>query len=431
MPVSLGVPEVIVGNITSGQVVLRDIQFVPTTQIKAGTSNGPEPLAIAPGSETINPTINLNTPVMADERLVLFNRSTNSYITTTPILGKEALSKYPNIEFVGSFDSRTANLVAKELAANPPSSVSAQIMDMAGKTDIGENMQFLAILNAIVTAMGTRGQILKDLLDSGELTTVPDIQTQWNMAANINNFETVYQPPVSEFVIQTPPVRTTLALGEEAPPQPVRTTMALGEESPPQSSANISRREKLVEDLLDADRIMDASYCSNNMGIAYRGPNDVNIYYIAGGRGKPASNETCRLAAQSRGDDFGSRNAIVISREDYKAGLRRQIAELDAESTAEPINWWSTPNMPGSFVNPIVSGSPRPPWDTNVNPPMQLPMPSNCKPVPPGVPPVPAGCVPVRPPIPPPKVYEPYYPPPPPPPPPDEYDDSGDGVGSV
>ena len=65
MPVSLGVPEVIVGNISSGQVVLRDIQFVPTTQIKAGNSNGPETLGpidpSAYGSDAINPTINLNT----------------------------------------------------------------------------------------------------------------------------------------------------------------------------------------------------------------------------------------------------------------------------------------------------------------------------------------------------------------------------------
>ena len=412
MPVSLGVPEVIVGNISSGQVVLRDIQFVPTTQIKAGTSNGPEPLAITPGSETINPTINLNTPVMADERLVLFNRSSNSYITTTPVLGKEALSKYPNIEFVGSFDSRTANLVAKELAANPPSSVSAQIMDMAGKTDIGENMQFLAILNAIVTAMGTRGQILKDLLDSGELTTVPDIQRQWDMAAQINNFETVYQPPVSEFVIQTPPVRTTMAIGEESSPAPVRTTMMMGEESSPYVPENAQTTMMLGEESTPDRQTMDLIYCTGNE------PANAT-YYVSNARAG------CKVNPQGESKP----NAVMISKEEYA----RQVAQ----GTAKPFGWPSSPTgnfqfpIDGSFINPYVSGSPRPPWDTNVNPPMQLPMPSNCVPVPPGVPPVPPGCVPIRPPIPPPQVYEPYYPPPPPPPPPDEYDDSGNGVGSV
>ena len=379
------------GNISSGQVVLRDIQFVPTTQIKAGNSNGPETLGpidpSAYGSDAINPTINLNTPVMADERLVLFNRSSNSYITTTPILGKEALSKYPNIEFVGSFDSRTANLVAKELAANPPSNVSAQIMDMAGKTDIGENMQFLAILNAIVTAMGTRGQILKDLLDSGELTTVPDIQRQWDMAANINNFETVYQPPVSEFVIETPRIRTTKAIGEEVPPEPIRTTMMLGEESTPDHQT------------------MDLIYCKGNEG-SYDGQ---NTYYVSSAR------RGCKINDKGEAKPYG----ILISQEEFAQGV--------ANSTAKPFNWWSTPNMPGSFVNPLVSGSPRPPWDMDVNPPMQLPMPSNCVPVPPGVPPVPPGCVPIRPPIPPTKLPPQVYPPQPP----DEYDDSGDGVGSV
>ena len=320
MPVSLGVPEILVGNITSGQVVLRDIQYVPTTQIKISDSNGPEPIAITPGGSATNPTINLNTPVMADERLVLFNRSTNSYITTTPILGKEALAQYPNIEFIGSFDSRTANLVAKELAANPPSSISAEIMDARGKTDIGENMQILAVLNAMVTALGTRGQILKELLNSGELVPVPDIQKQWEMAAGINDFSEVSVPDVSEIIVQTSPnpIRTTKAIGEEVPPTngpgPTITTLALGEETPP-----------------------------------------------------------------------------------------------------------------GSFVNPFVSGSPRPPWDMNVNPPMQSTMPSNCVKVPPGVPPVPAGCVPVRPPVKPP--IRPYVPPSKPPSQP--YDDSGKGVGSI
>jgi len=416
MPVSLGVPEVIVGNISSGQVVLRNIQFVPTTQIKVGNSNDPETLSIAPfpgayGSETINSTINLNTPVMADERLVLFNRSTNSYITTTPILGKEALSKYPNIEFVGSFDSRTANLVAKELAANPPSNVSAQIMDMAGKTDIGENMQILAILNAIVTSLGTRGQILKDLLNSGELTSVPDIQIQWDMAEHINDFETVYQPPLSEVVIETQPIRTTKAIGEEVPPAPIRTTMMMGEESPPNVPENAQTTMMLGEE--SPNPIMDLIYCTGNEGV-YDGQ---NTYYTSSAR------RGCKINEKGEEKPYGR----LISQEEFAQGV--------ADSTAKPFNWWSTPNMPGSFVNPIVSGSPRPPWDMDVNPPMQLPMtmPSNCVPVPPGVPSVPAGCVPIRPPIPPPQVYEPYYPPPPPPPPPppDEYDDSGGGVGSV
>ena len=463
MPVSLGVPEILVGNITSGQVVLRDIQYVPTTQIKISDSNGPEPIATTPGGSVTNPTINLNTPVMPDERLVLFNRSTNSYITTTPILGKEALAQYPNIEFIGSFDSRTANLVAKELAANPPSSISAEIMDDRGKTDIGENMQILAVLNAMVTALGTRGQILKELLDSGELVPVPDIQKQWEMAAGINDFSEVSVPDVPEIIVQTSPnpIRTTKAIGEEVPPTngpgPTITTMALGEEAPPQPNTSalskLARREKLVKDLEAADRIMDVHYCSDNLGMVYFGRNDANTYYLAGGRGIQPTNETCRMAAQSRGDDFGGRNAIAISKEDYKDGLRRQIAELDAELNEEgirqsgPLNvvptrpTFSWPTLPSGSLEPSVEipGYPiNTPWEI---PPMQstMPMPSNCVKVPPGVPPVPAGCVPVRPPRPPiirPPIkppIRPYVPPSKPPskPPSQPYDDSGKGVGSI
>jgi hypothetical protein len=411
MPVSLGVPEILVGNITSGQVVLKDIQYVPTTQIKINDSNGPEPIATTPGGSATNPTINLNTPVMPDERLVLFNRSTNSYITTTPILGKEALAQYPNIEFIGSFDSRTANLVAKELAANPPSSISAEIMDSRGKADIGENMQILAVLNAMVTALGTRGQILKELLDSGELVPVPDIQKQWEIAAGINDFSEVSVPDVSEIVVQVSPnpIRTTKAIGEEVPPTngpgPTVTTMALGEEAPQQP---IRTTMMLGEESPPDRQIMDLIYCIGGEG-TYDG---IDTYYVSSAR------RGCKINDKGEEKPYGR----LISKEEYDQGIR--------QSPRPPFSW---PTSPSGSLQPSleIPGYPaNTPWEL---PPMQstMPMPSNCVKVPPGVPPVPAGCVPVRPPRPP-QIRPPIRPSVPPSKPPSQpYDDSGKGVGSI
>ena len=443
MPVSLGGPDILVGNITDGKLVIKDIQYVPTTQLTSTTpSSGPAPIIQPPVLTPINPAINLNTPAVANERLVLFNRQTNEYLSTTPELAKEAIAKNPNIEFIAAFDSATADIVAKTLAENPPGNIDQMIMSEGGKSDIAGNMQVLAFLNALIVSLGNRGGILSELLSSGRISPELNIYQMYDLAKGINDFENIYVPDAPEVVVTQPPIRTTKAIGEEAPPSTVVpspiTTLALGEEAPPQPNKDIlekvAKRQKLLNDLEAADRIMDVNYCSDNRGSIYFGRNDVNTYYMAGGRGIPATNETCRIGARNRGNDFGGQYAIAISKEDYKKGLRRQIAELDAElvSTRPPF---SQPRPPSGPVNPwqlpMIEGLPqivRPPISS------QPSIPSNCVKVPPGVPPVPAGCVPVRPPLPPPlppQIRPEIIRPPVRPPAREKYDDTGRGTGTI
>ena len=221
MPIPLGGPEIVVGDVTSGKLVIRDLQYVPTTQLPTEVSgSGPVPISLDNIVAPINPNINLNTPAIADERLVLLDRGTNSYITASPSVGKEAIASNPMIQFVAAFDSATADKVAETLAADPPGNIQETILDANGKNDIVSNMQALAFLNAVLVSLGNRGSILSELLSTGKLSPSIDIYQMYDLAKQINDFENIYDSSFSESVVvddsQHPGV-TTLALGEESP----------------------------------------------------------------------------------------------------------------------------------------------------------------------------------------------------------------------
>ena len=393
MPVSLGGPDILVGNITDGKLVIKDIQYVPTTQLPSTTpGSGPAPIIQPPALTPINPAINLNTPAVANERLVLFNRQTNEYLSTTPELGKEAISKNPNIEFIAAFDSATADIVAKTLAENPPGNIDQMIMSEGGKNDIAGNMQVLAFLNALIVSLGNRGGILSELLSSGRISPELNIYQMYDLAKGINDFESIYVPDAPEVVVTQPPIRTTKAIGEEAPPttavpSPI-TTLALGEETPPDR------------------QIMDLIYCIGGEG-TYDG---IDTYYVSNAR------RGCKINDKGEAKPYGR----VISKLEYDQGIR--------QSPRPPFSW---PTSPSGSLQPSleIPGYPvNTPWEI---PPMQSTIPSNCVKVPPGVPPVPAGCVPVRPPLPPQKLPPIIFPPREPRPPREKYDDTGQGTGTI
>jgi hypothetical protein len=393
MPVSLGGPDILVGNITDGKLVIKDIQYVPTTQLPITTpGSGPAPIIQPPVLTPINPAVNLNTPAVANERLVLFNRQTNEYLSTTPELGKEAIAKNPNIEFIAAFDSATADIVAKTLAENPPGNIDQMIMSEGGKSDIAGNMQVLAFLNALIVSLGNRGGILSELLSSGRISPELNIYQMYDLAKGINDFENIYVPDAPEVVVTQPPIRTTKAIGEEAPPSTVVpspiTTLALGEETPPDR------------------QIMDLIYCIGGEG-TYDG---TDTYYVSSAR------RGCKINDKGEEKPYGR----LISKEEYDQGIRQS-----------PRPPFSQPRPPSGSVNPwqlpMIEGLPqivRPPISS------QPSIPSNCVKVPPGVPPVPAGCVPVPPPRPP-QIRPEIIRPPVRPPAREKYDDTGRGTGTI
>jgi hypothetical protein len=194
MPQELGtIPEIVVGHITGGEVVLRDVTYEidnPAININNPTLPGPstptktpaDPIPIIPSK-----------PAQATERMVLFDRVNLNYITAQPADGLDMINRNPQIEFVGSFDRPTAEKVADQLAANPPGN-ALELKAKQIPAALSELVVTQAMLQSAAELLSSREIVLRKLIDADRLFKTPTIDQMFAVAEKINEAARTLSP---------------------------------------------------------------------------------------------------------------------------------------------------------------------------------------------------------------------------------------------
>jgi hypothetical protein len=189
MPQELGyIPEVVVGNITGGEVVLRDVTYEinnPAIDIRNPT------IPIKPPSDAI--PITPSKPEQANERMVLFDRVNLNYITAQPSDGLDMMSRNPQIEFVGSFDRATAEYVADELAASPPGN-ALEIKAKQVPALLSELVVTQSVLQSAAELLSAREIVLRKLIEAKRLLPNPTPEQMFDVAKKINDAARTLSP---------------------------------------------------------------------------------------------------------------------------------------------------------------------------------------------------------------------------------------------
>jgi len=194
MPQELGtIPEIVVGHITGGEVVLRDVTYEidnPAININNPTLPGPSTPTITPADPI---PIIPSKPAQATERMVLFDRVNLNYITAQPADGLDMINRNPQIEFVGSFDRPTAEKVADQLAANPPGN-ALELKAKQIPAALSELVVTQAMLQSAAELLSSREIVLRKLIDADRLFKTPTIDQMFAVAEKINEAARTLSP---------------------------------------------------------------------------------------------------------------------------------------------------------------------------------------------------------------------------------------------
>jgi hypothetical protein len=120
-------------------------------------------------------------PAKPLERMVLFDRVNLNYLTAQPSDGLDMMNRNPQIEFVGSFDRNTAEIVADRLAANPPGN-ALEIKAKQIPAVLSELLATQSVIQSAAELLASREVVLRKLIQANRLLPNPTPEQMYDVA---------------------------------------------------------------------------------------------------------------------------------------------------------------------------------------------------------------------------------------------------------